>query len=184
MNDIDVGRKIREYRKAKNLNIKELAEMTGLTSSLLSQIERNLANPSINTLKVISKALNEPLYGFFMETNDTEDLIVTPNNRKKLIFTENQDFIYELLTPNTKSSIEFINMVLSPNTKSSEEPMGHAGDEVAYVLEGVVHLYYNDKIFILEQGDSLRIAPHSKHRWENKSDSDAKVIFAITPPSF
>lgn len=59
--------KIKEYRIAKNLTIKELAEKANITSSMLSQIERGLANPSINTLKLIAQALDTPLFKFFIE---------------------------------------------------------------------------------------------------------------------
>ncbi|EPZ54464.1 helix-turn-helix family protein [[Clostridium] sordellii ATCC 9714] len=46
------------------MTIKEVANITGVTPSLLSQIERGLSNPSINTLKLISKALDVPLFYF------------------------------------------------------------------------------------------------------------------------
>ena len=44
---LELGKKIRNYRKTRKLTIKELSEKTNLTASMLSQIERNLVNPSI-----------------------------------------------------------------------------------------------------------------------------------------
>ena len=83
MNEVDISRNITEYRKSKNLTIKELANLTGVTPSLLSQIEKGTSNPSINTLKQISKALDIPLFNFFINDNPTENLVVRKDSRKK-----------------------------------------------------------------------------------------------------
>ena len=69
MNEVDISRNITEYRKRKELTIKELANLTGVTPSLLSQIEKGTSNPSINTLKQISSALDIPLFNFFINDN-------------------------------------------------------------------------------------------------------------------
>ena len=65
MSDLNIGEKIAQYRKSKDLSIRELAKMADVTPSLLSQIERGLANPSVNSLKSIANALNAPLFTFF-----------------------------------------------------------------------------------------------------------------------
>ena len=49
----------------KQLTIKEVAERANVTSSLVSQIENNKANPSINSLMAVAKALNVPIGSFF-----------------------------------------------------------------------------------------------------------------------
>ena len=184
MSDVNIGKKIQEYRKSKNLSIKDLATLSGVTSSLLSQLERNLANPSINTLKTIAKVLDAPLFSFFMDSGETDSLIVRAGNRKKLIFPSNENFTYELLTSDTSGAIEFLLMSLAPHTQSSESLIGHEGEEVAYVTKGVVRLYLESEIVTLFQGDSIRIPSFNKHKWENESPETSEVIFAVTPPSF
>ena len=67
MENYGLGAKIRSYRQERNLSIQTLASQVGITPSMLSQIERELANPSINTLKLISQALGVPLFLFFTE---------------------------------------------------------------------------------------------------------------------
>lgn len=54
MENIDIGKKVEKYRKAKGLSSRELAKLAEITPSMLSQIERGLANPSIQTLKGLS----------------------------------------------------------------------------------------------------------------------------------
>ena len=81
MNDVQISKNICEYRKRKGLTIKELAQLTGVTSSLLSQIEKGTANPSINTIKQISNALEIPLFNFFIDDSYTENLVVRKDKR-------------------------------------------------------------------------------------------------------
>lgn len=184
MNEVDISKNISEYRKRKGLTIKELANLTGVTSSLLSQIEKGSANPSINTLKQISNALDIPLFNFFINDVPTESLVVRKDSRKKIIFAEDDSFTYELLTPNSKGEIEFMLMKIPSKESSSKELFSHKGEEVAYVIKGSVCLYLMDTVIELNCGDSVKIPPHSNHKWENKSDFDCEVIFALTPPSF
>ncbi|MEF9992590.1 MAG: helix-turn-helix domain-containing protein [Romboutsia sp.] len=184
MNEVNISKNIMEHRKSKNLTIKELANLTGVTSSLLSQIEKGSANPSINTLKQISKALDIPLFNFFINKNINENLVVRKDSRKKIMFSEDDSFAYELLTPNSQGTIEFMLMKIPARGSSSKELFSHKGEEVAYVIKGSVSLYVMNTIIELNCGDSIKILPHSNHKWENNSDSDCEVIFAVTPPSF
>lgn len=184
MDDINIGGKISEYRKMKNLSIRDLAKLTGVTPSLLSQIERGLANPSLNTLKTIGQALEVPLFTFFATPVITKDLVVKSDKRKKMILPGRENILYELLSPDLNGSIEFALMELTPNTDTSDEFLEHDGEEVAFVLDGRVNLYMDGNDILLDNGDSVRIPRGAHHKWENPYDTDARVIFAITPPSF
>ncbi len=50
--EIDLGKKIQDFRNMRSMSLRELAKRAGTTASMLSQIERNLVNPSISTLKI------------------------------------------------------------------------------------------------------------------------------------
>jgi len=184
MQDINIGQKIMEFRKDKNLTIKDLAIQTGLTSSLLSQIERSLANPSINSLKIIAKNLEVPLFLFFMQEPDLSTLLVRKDERKKIEFPDSSNITYELLSPNFEGQIEFANMILSSGAYSSKNQMEHDGEEVALVTRGNVNLHIGKEILTLSNGDSIKIPPKMMHKWVNPFIENADVIFARTPPTF
>lgn len=179
MSDINIGDKISQIRKNKNLSIRKLAELSNVTASMLSQIERGNANPSVNSLKSIASALNVPLFTFFTSEVIKEDLIIRKSNRKKVILPESDNVIYELLAPGLNDNFEFAIMTLSPCTSSSNDNIHHSGYELAYVLEGEATLYLDDEKFILNKEDSIKISAGISHRWENNSDKDVKIIFAI-----
>lgn len=63
------------------MTMRDLSSVTGITPSMLRQIERNLANPSINTLKLISGALHIPLFLLFTCSNTEENVVVRKDQR-------------------------------------------------------------------------------------------------------
>ncbi len=184
MEDINIGEKILEYRKSKKMSIKNLSELSGVTSSMLSQIERGHANPSINSLKSIAQALDVPIFNFFIAQQNSNSLVVRANQRKKMIFPENDDFAYELLSPDTNGAIGTMLMTLARGTNSSDHLMEHTGEEEAYVVSGKVDLHLSNEIITLNTGDSVRILSHMKHRWVNTYEEECKVIFSVSPPMF
>lgn len=183
MNDINLGKKINQFRLQKKMTIKELAEKTGMTQSMLSQIERDLTNPSINTLKKISKSLSIPLFRLFQETENT-NFVVHADARKTLGFPGSRDITYELLTADTSGSIEFCLMKIPPLYNPEDYFICHEGEEVAYVMVGPIDIMIEENRFTLYSGDSLKIPPLSNHMWINRTENEVSVIFAITPPTF
>jgi len=181
MENIDIGKKVEKFRKAKGLSSRELAKLAEITPSMLSQIERGLANPSIQTLKVLAKTLNVPTFSFLLEEIVTEDLIVRSNKRKKIII---DNLTYELLSPDFTGNLATALMKVPSNTSSSENPLEHRGEEVAYILEGKIKLYLDEDEYVLEAGDSVKIPANLKHKWENNFVENAVVLFSVTPPAF
>ena len=70
---MEIGPRIKNLRNSHGINLKALAEKTGLTTSFLSQLERNLTSPSINSLEKIAHALSAKVSGFF--SDGKEELI-------------------------------------------------------------------------------------------------------------
>ncbi|MGG4268040.1 helix-turn-helix domain-containing protein [Peribacillus simplex] len=179
MENIDIGKKVKKYRKAKGLSSRELAKLAEITPSMLSQIERGLANPSIQTLKVLAKTLNVPTFSFLLEETITEDLIVRSSKRKKMII---DNLSYELLSPDFTGNLATAIMKVPPNISSSD--LEHRGEEVAFILEGKIKLYLGEEKYLLEAGDSVKIPANFKHKWENNFSQNAVVLFSVTPPAF
>ena len=184
MDDINIGEKLQEFRQMRNITLRELADRTNITSSMLSQIERGLVNPSINTLKVVAKALDVPLFYFFKEDTTKKDIVVRRNMRKTIGHPNQESVMYDLLTPDINGNIEFIMMNIDPNGDSGSFAQGHTGEEVAYVVKGRISLMIEQIEYKLDEGDSVRIPPLAEHRWVNRTSDEVKVIFAVTPPSF
>lgn len=181
METLNVGNQLTKFRKEKGYSMRKLAELGGITPSMLSQIERGLANPSIQTLKVLSSVLDVPIFYFFLEEKATDNLITRKNEHKRM---EIKELSYELLSPDLEGQLETVIMRVPNGVTSSDVPVGHKGEEIAYVLNGKINLYLDSQMYVLESGDSVKIPAYMVHKWENMETEEAKVIFSVTPPSF
>jgi len=178
MGDIKIGKKIIEYRRAKDLTIRDFAQLTGLSSSLLSQLEREMGNPSLSALKSISAALEIPLSILFTEEIDNESLILRKEDRKKIYDPDEKHILYDILTPSPlKSNVELLLLNLKSNSETYGGFSQHEGEEIAYVLEGEAYIEFQNEEFLLFEGDTVRILPNRKHKFRNITNNDIKVLF-------
>jgi transcriptional regulator with XRE-family HTH domain len=181
MENINIGKKVEQYRKSSGLSIRELASRAEITPSMLSQIERGIANPSIQTLKVLAKVLNVPTFSFLLEEVNTEELVVRSKKRRKMVIDH---LSYELVSPDISGKLAAAIMKFPPDSTSSEKPLEHKGEEVAFVLTGQIRINIEGEEYVLETGDSVKIPSHMKHRWINDYSKEATILFSVTPPSF
>lgn len=179
---VNIGEKIQAYRQQKGLNIKELSRLVGISPSMLSQMERNLANPSINTLKALSAALETPLYYFFMGESHKEEVVVRPQDRKTVVTPQITEGSYRLLTPDASGELSFYEMYLSPFHGSTDRSMVSESEKVCLVQAGEVTLFMDDQEYISCPGDSARIPPRSRHGWLNRGKEEARVVIATAAP--
>lgn len=185
MDNYSLGLRIASIRQKHNLTLKEVAEKANITSSMLSQLERGKANPSVETLRKIASALEVPLFAFFAEeTRSTTDRVIRKNEHKKITFPPDNQVEYTILSPNEGTEIELALMEIYPNSQSVNKAMSHIGEEVAYVLSGSVNLILGDELLTLSEGDSVHIPPATLHKWTNTTNTMVKVIFTVTPPTF
>ena len=162
--EINVGNVIKNIRIKKGIMLKEVAEKCGISSSMLSQIEKGNANPSLNTIREIAHVLDVPLFKFFLEPEKEENNIaILRKEDRKIISTKN--VTYELLSPDVPTALECMKMVLpKKNSESSREPAAHKGEEIAVLLRGRVRITIENQFCDMEQGDSVHIPALKAHK--------------------
>lgn len=179
---MNIGFKMREIRTKKNMSLKELADLSNCTPSFISQIERDIANPSINTLKRISEVLQVPLISFFEEpTHQKEDYIVKKSNRTKLRSPSEKSEIYLLTPSHIDKNIEMHMITIEPGGRSDELYVNEA-EEVGYILEGTLTLLLDNDRYQVEAGDSIYFSGGIPHGWLNESNSTVVTLWTASPP--
>ena len=180
---MELGSTIRRLRKEKLLTLKDVAHMTNLTESLLSQIENNKAQPSIASLMAISKALNTPIAYFFDQDDNQAASPVLRSSERPVVHTKS-GITYFLLTQNVEETQ--IEMLYAEYEKdSSTEVMhSHTGFECGIVLEGKLEVRLNEDRYILNRGDSITIPSAQPHDVINIYDGPSTAIWVNNPPTF
>jgi len=119
--EVNVGMTIKNIRKSKKLLLKEVASKCGISSSMLSQIEKGNANPSLNTIKSIAQVLEVPLFKFFIDSDKEKyEFHLLKKNERKIISTEY--VTYELLSPDVETKSATVENQYSRNSTSSPNP--------------------------------------------------------------
>ncbi|WP_375740440.1 helix-turn-helix domain-containing protein [Pseudomonas boanensis] len=180
-----LGTRIRALRKRRGMTLSELAEQSNLTAGYISQLERNLAYPSIPALFNIARSLGVTIQWFFAsEANTTEadkGYVVRRNSRMSLHYEDG--IIDELLSPQPSRQLEILHSRFPPGAYS-EESYSHEGEEAGYILSGEFELWVGDKHFLLQEGDSFSFSSQESHRYGNPGERDTLVLWVITPPTF
>ena len=177
------GSLIRRRRKSQNLTLADLAVNAEVSPSFLSQVERGVINPSINSLRRIALALGTPLSHFFDESASTNGPVVRESERKVLINRDSR-LVYQLLSSDTNHRIEFLLSRLDVGATSVEAPMAHKGDEAALVLRGECRIELGGDKYNLKEGDSIYITENTPHRFTNTGSAPLVIVSAISPPGF
>jgi len=183
----EIGLKIREMRKHRGITLKVFSQRVGVTASLISQIERGVAAPSISSLKKISDALGIPIAFFFNEGGqkplaDKFSPVVKKNQRK--ILHPCPGVTYHLLSKNLRGKIEFLSAIYDVGASTGPNPYTHRGEECALVLKGKLEIQIGSSIYTLEKDDSISFSCEIPHRIRNVGKVPAVSIWCITPPSF
>ncbi len=179
---MEIGEKIRSLRQKQKMSIEQLSAASGLSKGLISQIERDITGPSVASLWKIAQALNVTMNYFFDEYEDLNH-IVRKNERKKIIMRKSSR-IYELLSPNLKKQIEMLLIEIKPNENNTNELISHEGEECGIVIKGTLRIISGDKIYDLNEGDSIYLDSTIPHKYINMGEELSVSIWAMVPPSF
>ncbi len=179
-----LGEALRQRRLELQLSVQELARRSEISAGLISQIERGLANPSFNTTAKLASALGLQLGVFFGEKPAVgPDPVVRRNQRRRLGVPDN-NFLYELLTPDLDHSLEFVWVESAPNSSTEGSPFVHKGEECGLVLQGTLEVHVGSECYVLQSGDSITFNSSIPHWYRNPGPERVLSVWAITPPTF
>jgi len=177
-----IGERIRARRTELNLSLRDLAERVDLTASFLSQIERDLADPSIKSLRKIATALNVPML-HFLAREDVAAPVVRKDSRKRLLLPHSR-VMYELLTPDLNRKMEMFLGKIQPSEESVAQPLPQPTEECILVLEGALNIRLDDAEYDLEAGDSIYFEGPRLRVLRAIGDQPAVFVSAMTPAVF
>ena len=178
-----LGQKIRDIRKSRSITIKELAERTDLSIGYISQIERDLTDPSLSTLRKISGALDVPTY-IFMDYEPGDNFTIRKEN--VIVLSQPDTPIrYHLLSPmpfqNFVPQSLIIRFELDAQSRDGERPVVHPSEEIILAEEGELDIYAGSEIIHLRRGDSTLLRSNVPHIVGNPTKHMATGVSVFTP---
>ena len=178
---VEIGKKIKDFRKAKGMTLKQLGEVSGFSISLLSQLERGQTSITINSLKSIASALEIELANFFQVTEKHDNVIFRSYELKGFRLNHSNFIYYSLANDTIDRVMDPIMVEVLPAEQEKIRPLSHSGEEFVYVLEGTLTVFMDDQEYTLYPGDSLHMLSTVPHEWVNLTNKPVKIISVNTP---
>lgn len=181
-NVLFLGKCLHKRRIELKLTLRELPHKKDLTSSFLSQLERGLANPSLNSFQRLSDALSVPLR-YFIEGKENHSPVVCADKRSKLEHDDDR-VSYDMLTPDLTGSLEVLLGVIESDCQNVVRKLSIETEQVIFVLEGALRVGLKDNEYVLYVGDSIRFKGSELVRLCCADGNLTRWISIITPPVF
>ena len=130
----EIGRNIRRFRMESGMTLKMLGAATGLSTSMLSLVERGLSSPSIGSLITICSALGIQMSDLIVQDSQSPKGHLSRVDDQPVISTM-EGVARTILRDDKIRGIEIAINNYEPNSGSSEQPLSHAGHEYGIVLD-------------------------------------------------
>jgi transcriptional regulator with XRE-family HTH domain len=183
---VALGVRIRHARMVRGLTLKELADQSQCSESMLSKIENDKAAPSFATLHRVATTLGTNISELYSAPNSAERIVSHAGERPVLV-TDNlrtgKGIQLERLIPYSREHLLQGNIHMIEPGGGSEAIM-HSGEEIGYVLEGEIELTIDGKKMRAKSGDSFHFRSELPHAYRNVGAKKARVLWISTPPTF
>lgn len=178
---MNFGEKIKDMRVSQGLTQEELAQRAELTKGFISQVENNLASPSITSFIDILDALGISPSDFFQEK---QEKIIFKDEEFSEYIDDQKGYKINWLVPNSqKNHMEPLMIEIKPKgTSQIINPFD--GEEFGYVVDGELELMYGDEKFQVNKGESFYFKGNKSHFLKNNSKKTLKILWVTSPPNF
>ncbi len=185
---------IRNIRKEKKMTLEGLSAKTGYTIGYLSQIERQLRTPTLNTLRKIAFAFDLDVTDLLYEYEEnkeagerklTDDCYVVKKEDRSALVIPELDLTYEIIIQNKMINgrncrVKAMICKLKPGDKGTGSLVKHTTDEFILVQKGIMCCETGTDKITLTEGDSMLIPAGCTHMFRNVSkDTTAEILMIM-----
>lgn len=183
----EIGGKIKQLRLRKKMGLVDLGSHTGLSASMLSQLENGKMVPTLQTLARISMVFDVGIDYFFSDRAKKARFSVV-RAAERMRFPERPDapqpaFHFECLAfSSQEKSLQAYLATFEPREAGQVSPHVHEGSELIHVMDGVLGVTYVDEETELGPGDSVYFDSSQPHGYRAVGAERARAVVVTTPP--
>lgn len=184
--EFHIGAKIKALRQLRKKTLQEVADETGFSPALISQVENNNVSPPIATLAKIAKVLGVRVGYFFREEGPEEAYEVVRRGERPAVTrvisnTGGQHgYTYHALTYKKRDKImEPFLLAVDAGMRDEETLYSHEGEEFLLILEGEAELLLEKERIVLREGDSVYFESTLRHRLLSHGAGRGAKVLAV-----
>jgi transcriptional regulator with XRE-family HTH domain len=178
-----IGKILKTYREKTGRNQGDVASKASISVSMLSQIERGMVAPSIETLMMVCSVLNLDVSLLFKMIAADENPVRIHHSGERLR-NEVDGVHYEQLMRSEQGNwqAEMFLLEISSGCATNFSGGGHEGIEMGYVLDGEAVITIDAADYTICKGDSIQFSSHLPHQLRNNSRKAFRAVWSISPP--
>jgi transcriptional regulator with XRE-family HTH domain len=179
----DLGAQLRAGRERAGVSVRELARRIGVSPSLLSQVERGLAQPSVGTLWAVVTELGLSLDSLFATADerapDADRPAVVQRSEGRPALELGGGVVWERLTaaPDPDADFAFVTYPPGADSGAGDPPTRHQGREYGYVISGRLQIEVGTQSLELGPGDSVAFGSQTPHRFRALGDEPVTAVW-------
>lgn len=174
-----IGKKIKNLRLKKGLTQEELGERTDLSKGYISQLERDLSSPSIDTFFTILEVLGCSPKQFFDEEEREQKVVYGEEEQTEYKDDERGYEINWLVPESNEMEMEPIRLILNTNGEFKQfEPS--LSETFAFVLKGQVMITLGKRTYFAKEGESIYFHASDEHQIRNIHNGVSELILVAT----
>jgi transcriptional regulator with XRE-family HTH domain len=187
LSSYEIGTKLRQLRLRRKIALVDLGKHTGLSPSLLSQLENGKLIPTLPTLARIAMVFDVSLDHFFASKRRRALFSIT-RARERITFpdragTTSPNFFFECLAFSAQNKSLDAYLAEFPRRAPAEvSEHFHEGAEFLHVLQGPLAVRFEDQEHVLKTGDSVYFDGSEPHSYRGLSKRRARAFVITTPP--
>jgi transcriptional regulator with XRE-family HTH domain len=177
----EVGATLQKMRLARGLTLDDLSRAAGVSKSMLSQIEREQANPTIAVAWRLANALGVSIAELLAsETRQVESIHVLEAHELPTLPGDHAGYVLRILGPmELAGKFEWYELTLAPNGILASSPHDPGANEHLTLLQGTMELEVDGEKKKLKTGATARYHADRKHSIRNPGKTEARALLVV-----
>ena len=176
-----IGARVRSLRDAMRLSLRDLAQRSGVSAPMLSQVERGETSPTLAVAARIAAGLELTL-SQLLRLDETAHAVITREGERR--GNQRDGHRFEELTPplpGQRADVSLHSLKPGSSTGGPGDPPIHepGSRETAVILEGGLTLVLDDARHELRAGDSVTFDADLPHHFENEASEPTRFVAVI-----
>lgn len=173
-----IGANLAEIRRKRGLSLDKVAEMSGVSKAMVSQIERGESNPTVATLWKVALGLRIPFSELITEKR-TQVEVVRCDDIPPVVDDAAGVKIFPLFPFERDRHFEIFLATLDPSASHASDPHATRSEEYIFLIEGAIEITIGGDAYRLQTGDAIRCHADRPHFYRNLADKPVRFLNII-----
>lgn len=173
-----IAKNLRQLREMKKLSLDRLSDITGVSKSMLGQIERGESSPTVATVWKIANGLKVS-FTSLINSPQPDSVVIAKGAIEPMVEAAGKYRLYPFFPYEEGRSFEMYTLEMDPDSHQESDPHGEGTHEFITVFEGELTLRVGDESHSISSGDSIRFNANRPHTYRNPGSVVTRLCMVV-----